>query len=130
MPTHTICKHPHSFQQHSFKQISNDRIHLSQFDLFKRYLFKQYSLQQIFTLFPIYGTTHTHTRKCHTIVTKNTILIHSQRKSFIHKERLDSKYQSGLGLPKISETTKLKTKQYAKLQIHNRTARVYPFFPS
>lgn len=27
------------------------------------------------------------------------------------------------------ETTKLKTQQYAKLQIHNQSARVYPFFP-
>jgi hypothetical protein len=55
--------------------------------------------------------------KCH----QKRKIVHSQRKSFTHKETLDSINQSDVGLPHQIEKTKNKKQQYEKLQIHNRT---------
>lgn len=57
------------------------------------------------------GITHAHTRKCHQIVTKLIKKFIHKAKPSIHKETLDSKYQSDVGLPQILTTTKLKTTQ-------------------
>ena len=68
---------------------------------FLSFSFKQYSLQQLnnYTFVP----TNIQRDKILLFMSykcqQNTILIHSQRKSFTHKETLDSIYQSEVGLP-------------------------------